>query len=92
MKVKVEERLKTEERKRRDKQVARSGRPTGDRTQLAFQCANCSRSFSRSGDMKRHKCDSVRSRKVVGWLRQLLTAIYKVKGVCASVPGGTIAH
>ena len=54
-----------QERKRHDKQVARSGRPTGDSTQLAFQCANCSRSFSRSGDKKRHKCDSVRSRKVV---------------------------
>ena len=34
-------------------------------TRLVFRCANCSRSFSRSGDMKRHKCDSVRSRKVV---------------------------
>ena len=28
----------------------------------------------------------------VRWLRQLLTAIFKVQGVCTSVPGGMIAQ
>ena len=57
---KLQKRLENEEEKRsfRRQTVLQSHVPDASLT-----CQQCHREFRRSGDMKRHKCDSIRSRK-----------------------------
>ena len=60
---KLQKRLENEEEKRsfRRQTVLQSHVP--DATASSLTCQQCHRKFSRSGDMRRHKCDSIRSRR-----------------------------
>ena len=64
MKEKIERRLEQERRKRQAaiRHTIPHSQAASSATEI-FDCQCCKRMFRRPGDLKRHKCDSVRSRK-----------------------------